>query len=597
MILLRRYLRILLVVILAHFAISVFADAPDWEQVGTVGFSDGVADSISSVYDSDGNLYVGHIDCGETCGVTVRKWDGIAWDSVRPEKFTGGFPQYASIAIDSNDVLYAAYAKCESLCGVTVRRYNGTSWEVVGSEEFSAGGAENISLAINSNDVPYVAYKDMACTDGCGITVKKYEEGGLWSNVGVVEFSDGEMSYSSITFDSNDNPYVAFSDWVHGGGATIMYFDGASWNAVGTPGVSDNQTGYLVLKLDEDNVPYIAFVDQGGVEQNPYVMKFDGVDWVDVGTQPVGNGISGYTSLAFDSDNNPLVAFMDGDHDYKGVVLSFNGSAWASVGSPYFTAGQASAISLSVSPAGTVYMAYQDLAHDNKLSVMKYDGTDPVISEVTPVENPTTDTTPSYTFRTNEAGTIGYDGGCTSVTTVALPGDNTIIFDELPLGDYADCTIVVTDASDNGSNILHVSDFSIVVADVPAPPAPDEETNQNTYGSLPNSGVIGVDPSLGTSGGIGGVVLKELFTKDLSFEMIDPDVKRLQVYLNEHGFILATEGGGSPGHETDYFGAKTRGAVTKFQEAHRLEILLPLNYLYGTGIFGPMTRAFVNANL
>ncbi len=344
-------------------------------------------------------------------------------------------------------------------------------------------------------------------------------------------------------------------------------------------------------------MPYIAFVDQGHVEQNPYVMKFDGMDWVDVGTQPINSGISGYTSLAFDTDNNPYVAYMDGDHDYKGVVMTFNGSSWSSVGSPYFTEYQASAISLSISPADTVYIAYQDLAHDNKLSVMKYDGADPVIREVTEVETPTPDTTPSYTFRTNEAGTIGYDGGCTSVTTTALPGDNVIVFDELALGDYANCTIVVTDTSGNGSNILHVSDFSIVVADFPAPPAPDEETNQNTYGSLPNPGFIGADPASGAFGGQGGVVLKELFTKDLQFEMIDPDVKRLQVYLNEHGFILSSEGGGSPGHETDYFGAKTRAAIIKFQEEHRLEILLPLNYLYGTGIFGPLTRAFVNANL
>ena len=54
------------------------------------------------------------------------------------------------------------------------------------------------------------------------------------------------------------------------------------------------------------------------------------------------------------------------------------------------------------------------------------DTTAPTLSEVTSVTSPTTDTTPNYTFSTSEAGTISYGGSCSSSTTSATLGNNTI---------------------------------------------------------------------------------------------------------------------------------------------------------------------------
>ena len=54
------------------------------------------------------------------------------------------------------------------------------------------------------------------------------------------------------------------------------------------------------------------------------------------------------------------------------------------------------------------------------------DTTAPVISEVTAVTTPTQDTTPNYTFSSDEAGTIAYGGSCSSSTTSAISGNNTI---------------------------------------------------------------------------------------------------------------------------------------------------------------------------
>ena len=75
--------------------------------------------------------------------------------------------------------------------------------------------------------------------------------------------------------------------------------------------------------------------------------------------------------------------------------------------------------------------------------------TELILKEVTAVETPTTDTTPNYTFSSTKAGTITYGGSCSSSTTVAVAGNNTIILNALSDGTYSDCTITVTDNAGN----------------------------------------------------------------------------------------------------------------------------------------------------
>ena len=54
------------------------------------------------------------------------------------------------------------------------------------------------------------------------------------------------------------------------------------------------------------------------------------------------------------------------------------------------------------------------------------DTTAPVIAEVTAVTTPTNDSTPNYTFTSDEAGTIAYGGSCSSSITSATTDNNTI---------------------------------------------------------------------------------------------------------------------------------------------------------------------------
>jgi len=120
----------------------------------------------------------------------------------------------------------------------------------------------------------------------------------------------------------------------------------------------------------------------------------------------------------------------------------------------------------SGSVTAEVSIAAKDIVgNDNQpatgVTTYTIDNIAPVLSEVTLVPTPADDPTPSYTFNSSEAGTITYGGSCSSVITDAVASNNTITFDALTDGTYDDCTITVTDAAGNPSDVLTVNTFTI----------------------------------------------------------------------------------------------------------------------------------------
>ncbi len=94
-----------------------------------------------------------------------------------------------------------------------------------------------------------------------------------------------------------------------------------------------------------------------------------------------------------------------------------------------------------------------------------------VLAEVTAITTPTTDTTPDYTFSSTESGTITYGGSCSSSTTIAIAGNNTITLNTLSVGTYADCTIKVSktmttkNSESNLSGSLTITSFTVSSSD------------------------------------------------------------------------------------------------------------------------------------
>lgn len=84
------------------------------------------------------------------------------------------------------------------------------------------------------------------------------------------------------------------------------------------------------------------------------------------------------------------------------------------------------------------------------------------------------------------------------------------------------------------------------------------------------------------------------FTKDLEYGMEDAEVFLLQQMLNRNNFIVANEGPGSPGMETQYFGYQTMMAVQKWQNHNYQSVLQPFGIPSGTGYWGTESRNHIN---
>ena len=85
--------------------------------------------------------------------------------------------------------------------------------------------------------------------------------------------------------------------------------------------------------------------------------------------------------------------------------------------------------------------------------------------------------------------------------------------------------------------------------------------------------------------------------QDLRVGSVGEDVLYLQQFLNQYSAAtrVASQGAGSPGNETTYFGPRTASALVRFQESYRADILVPNDLQNGTGYFGPSSRAKVRS--
>jgi Putative peptidoglycan binding domain len=175
------------------------------------------------------------------------------------------------------------------------------------------------------------------------------------------------------------------------------------------------------------------------------------------------------------------------------------------------------------------------------------------------------------------ANTLNISTTCGSPSTVRLTVQSSQTVTVTPGGT---CVASSGTGSTGGSGMV-VSSGPLAPGYINANPISTSTAGGAIASTSTSSAVRVASGSTGTSA---TTTAPHLFTHNLSYRMVDPDVLKLQHFLNTHGLPVAQTGAGSRGQETTLFGIKTYQALKKFQQAHGLP---------STGFLGPLTRALM----
>jgi len=311
-------------------------------------------------------------------------------------------------------------------------------------------------------------------------------------------------------FKNGDSPVATLHDDNPGGGCTDNYgdiasidFDASNFNAIDTALAGSNASNVWTASLsgvmdaqdDTNNNISLVLVDDAGNTAavsgtNNYVIDTIAPIITDNGalTITTDNGTVGRVGVnggleAPDkvTQTNATVSVADGDTTTIDLTaLTGQGAVAGGVESGEVIPGalesieQLFTVTVTDDAGNTATVDSDDLDVDNLL---------PVLAEVTPVPDPTTDATPDYTFSSTEAGDIGYAGACASASTAAALGSNTItlagnLLVPFSLSTFSNCTLTVTDSVGNVSETLAISPFTVEEVGSPDPePTPQTQSS------------------------------------------------------------------------------------------------------------------------
>jgi hypothetical protein len=357
-----------------------------WKLVGSAGFSASNAYNTSIVIDSNNVPYVAYIDFASYCvtvmkytGTGASGWESVIDGSWNPLGMT-----VVSLAVGSDNTLYVAYID-NNMKATVMKKYAGTgTWGLVGTGDFSSGDTVDdtigdIRIAIDRSvvpNVPYVFFRDLSSAISKKATVMKYTGSGThngWDLVGTAGFSTGKASDISFAVDSHGVPYAAYVDG-SSSKATVMKYTGngtSGWENVGSDGFSAGSAFDTSIAFDSNNVPYVAYADASN-SYKTRVMKFNGTSWETVGSAGFSAGEAECTSIAMNGSGVPYLIYKDGGNSNKATVMKLNGAIWETVGSTGFSAGEVDSTSLAIDSSGVPYVVYRDYANSEKATVMKF---------------------------------------------------------------------------------------------------------------------------------------------------------------------------------------------------------------------------------
>ncbi|MDQ5928369.1 MAG: large repetitive protein, partial [Bacteroidota bacterium] len=307
---------------------------------------------------------------------TAQNSFGQSWNILGSESEVSAVASsFTSIAV-LNDVPYVVLREATGPV-VKVKRKNATTgvWEQFGND--IGNNLTYSRIVLDKTNQFYVTYVDAGNNNR--LAVKKYSSdtdtweplnndvNNLYVSTGSVTNGVGQLSTSprsSITFDSDNNPYIAFGD---GGVLTpfVKKFDGTSWVNVGTGSVNNASIAIGVsLVLDEADVPWLVFCALGTTNSTTGTMKlyrFTAGTWSESTISPVTAGIR-HTSMVLNSNNNLTIAFFNTADTNRATSIEYNKTAATWSGTTRIGSRDSPSLSLIKDVSNNLYCSFIDNA-------------------------------------------------------------------------------------------------------------------------------------------------------------------------------------------------------------------------------------------
>lgn len=279
------------------------------------------------------------------------------------------------------DVPYVVYT--ESGVAKVKKLLNDGTWAQVGANLTTAGAAYTRIYNDQAGSL-YVTYMDGAA--GNKLAIKKYDAGtntwlplegnsaNLYVSAGSINNSVSQYSStprSSLVFDSNHTPYIAFGD----NGNLVPFvkkFDGTSWVIVGDSAVNPAGKGVaLSLVIDENDLPWLVYCSLGSNTATTGSMtlyRYNGTVWT-----AIPASISGirHTSMTPDAMGNLTIAYFNTGNSNRATVITYNRTAgtWGTATS--LSGRDAPNISLIKDNGGNLYCSFVDAVSSASISAAR----------------------------------------------------------------------------------------------------------------------------------------------------------------------------------------------------------------------------------
>ncbi len=331
-----------------------------------------------------------------------------AWTCTVVDEDTDNTGAYSSLAFDLSDNPWIAY-RDTTATALMVAKYvgsGGTGCGASGSAAWTCTVVDNdtdntgwyTSIGFDGGGVAWISYYD---TTAGSLMVAKYVGSGgtgcgasgsaAWTCTVVDNDTDDTGTYTSLTFDEQDIPWISYYDTTALGLMVAKYVGsggtgcGASGSAAWTCTVVDNDTDetglYNSIGVDASNIPWISYYDT--TAGSLMVAKY-------VGSGGTGCGASGsaawtctvvdndtddtgyYSSIAMDQGGLPWISYYDSTAQ-RLMVAKYVGSggtgcgvsgsaAWTCIVADDPTNQVGFYSSAKFDPSGTLWISYQNVS-------------------------------------------------------------------------------------------------------------------------------------------------------------------------------------------------------------------------------------------